>query len=503
MTRLLVLVLMVWSSAAQALTAYQLGQLWAWKLGRVGVGVTVGTTEVRPGLRILKDVRLTATGLATATGVVATLAEIDLSEDADGSVRVDFVGAVGAKGDPGVGPVSLGLVRDGLTLVAREVTGGVRYDFAAKAMSVEAAIARDAGFAPDVGVVVPKSTMLGAFEFTQLTGQYLDAVGESQIYSLDLGAQAASYRSTIRNPKSGQGEVSTATENGWHLHALAAWPLGMAWFATPEDFVDGLKRGLHLEFGNTDAGSTQGKTFTGDTANSAGVTAMSFAVTSGAARTRVEVDRGGFRLDYAGDGANVVLRSALIAGKEAVVGLGPMALHLAFPLLAHKAERFGFSLSLQDVAASAGLWQAVDPAGVFPRDPVNVTVDVAGKVQVDVAAMAKSGFNGPLAVPVFEALHIGQMSFAGFGTAVSAHGNFVSNAAGKVPVGSAEVTIDGADAVLDGLVKLGAITAAQAGTARTELAMGFDKVGGKTDRMMSRVEARRDGSVYVNGARFR
>ncbi|MBC7476513.1 MAG: hypothetical protein H7317_00270 [Pseudorhodobacter sp.] len=71
-----------------------------------------------------------------------------------------------------------------------------------------------------------------------------------------------------------------------------------------------------------------------------------------------------------------------------------------------------------------------------------------------------------------------------------------------MPEDKATVTLQGAQDLLAGLARLGALTADQATALRFGLAAGFDAT--KTPgELVSQIEARADGSVYVNNARLR
>jgi hypothetical protein len=98
-------------------------------------------------------------------------------------------------------------------------------------------------------------------------------------------------------------------------------------------------------------------------------------------------------------------------------------------------------------------------------------------------------------------LDIRELAVSAAGALLTGSGAFTfDNASGQpVPAGEANVTLTGGNTLIDGLIAIGVLTEEDAGGARMMMAMFMDATG--DDVLTSKIEAKADGSVSVNGQR--
>jgi hypothetical protein len=102
-----------------------------------------------------------------------------------------------------------------------------------------------------------------------------------------------------------------------------------------------------------------------------------------------------------------------------------------------------------------------------------------------------------------ERADIVRLLVSGAGAAVDGKGAFTfdSSLGFPMPRGNADFTVKGANKMIDALITLGAITSEDAMGARMAMALILEPTA-EPDVMTSKVEAREDGSIYVNGQRM-
>jgi hypothetical protein len=146
----------------------------------------------------------------------------------------------------------------------------------------------------------------------------------------------------------------------------------------------------------------------------------------------------------------------------------------------------------------------VDPGQTLSRDPASILLDFDGKAAIDVFALAAAEESGAVPpVPVIESLNMPQFAIAAAGAVLRGTGAFTfDNSSGiPMPLGQADLTLTGGNALIDGLVAIGVIPEEQAQGARMMMAM-FMTPGAGPDELSTTIEARDDGGIYVNGQRI-
>jgi hypothetical protein len=175
------------------------------------------------------------------------------------------------------------------------------------------------------------------------------------------------------------------------------------------------------------------------------------------------------------------------------------------PVIANDvAGDFGLVMKFSQFSVNEEAWAMIDPGAVFSRDAADLAVDISGKTKIDVPAMiAADEMGGMPPIPAPENLDITELSLKVAGAALAGTGAFTfDNSMGMpMPIGAADVSISGANALIDGLIATGILAQEDAMGAR--MMMGaFMSPGAGPDTLTSRIEAKPGFEIYVNGQRI-
>jgi Uncharacterized protein conserved in bacteria (DUF2125) len=164
---------------------------------------------------------------------------------------------------------------------------------------------------------------------------------------------------------------------------------------------------------------------------------------------------------------------------------------------------YGMVMKLSQFTVSEEAWAMFDPSGALKRDPADIAIDVSGKTKLDFIAMMQAdeaGTEPP--VPAVETLDITELTLKVAGAALAGTGAFTfDNSMGiPMPLGEANVTVTGANALIDGLIATGLLAEEDAMGARMMMGV-FMAPGANADELTSKIEAKAGGEIYVNGQR--
>jgi len=177
------------------------------------------------------------------------------------------------------------------------------------------------------------------------------------------------------------------------------------------------------------------------------------------------------------------------------------------------AQAFELSLDLSEVSVSEEIWAQIDPEGTLPRDPASLALALSGRgeLRVDIfdesavealEAGDRSGFAPERLVVETLLLELAGATLTGTG-AVDIEPGQSDGLEMPAAEGAIDLQLDGGNTLLDRLVAIGLLSQDEAATARMMAAMFTRPAEGEADRLTSRIEIERDGSVTVNGQRMR
>ena len=487
-------VVLMGGTAHAALTADQVWQ--SWKDAGALVGLTVSAaTENKSGTALT----LNGVSIAPAGKTGLTISDMVLTEDADGSVTIKPGAAIGVDltGEGTTGAVKV--THDGLQLKAREGEGGALvYDYAATALTVT----YDAGYpgAPALdGTAGKPASSKGSVGFTGLSGSYTDTPGTNRSFGLDIKAAKLDYDVTTDDPglPMKTSSVSKTVDVAMAFKVAMPATVSLMQLDSSANFGKALQEGMSLTV------TTKQGTSVGSATHEDALFPYQMTINAGAGDATGVFNKDEFSIKSTGEGLNLDLTSTSLPAPLKIKA-GPVVLGLTSPVMSGDvAADYGLVLKLSQVTVNDEAWAMFDPGKALKRDPADVAIDVSGKAKLDLVALMAAEESGAVPpTPAPETLDIKEMTLKIAGAAFAGTGAFTfDNTSGvPMPLGEANVSLTGGNALIDGLIATGVVTKDDAMGVR--MMMGaFMTAGAEPDSLTSKIEAKAGGEIYVNGQR--
>ncbi len=179
---------------------------------------------------------------------------------------------------------------------------------------------------------------------------------------------------------------------------------------------------------------------------------------------------------------------------------------IAAPLFASElSQPLALKLALRDVAPSESVWTLIDPLGALGRDPVDFVLDIDGSAKSLVEAGDIGAFENFNRMPFeLDNLTLNQLLLSAAGAVLTGNGDVdfknedsASGLGFPQPFGKLNFDLKGGLTLIDKLVTIGVLPAAQAQMAKMMSGVVATPVG--EDHLTSEIELTEDGSVLVNG----
>lgn len=487
--RLAVPLCLVWAGAAQALTADQVWQSWQERAAAVGLTVAADSA-VRAG----DALRLTGVSLAGAGPATINVAEIVLTEAADGSVQATFPAEVGSGFSSASGRGSLMVMQQGLTVTLRDGAspGSVVHDIAADRLDAALTLVDGDPAQADEYIL----NIMAGMQALTLTAE--TAPGDMARTTVALTAQTFDYEVVTRAQvlQSDSVQASTMADLAVTLDLSVPATLPPLAMMGAGDLAQALRDGLAARM-TFDQGVAEQSEAVSDPAMT-----YDYVLTTQPGTSVLTLDRSGVAMEGQVPGGAVVATLGPMPDHPVEATFGAFDMLFRMPLIDTEApEGFALRLGFADVVVDDALWDLFDAGRVFPRDAASVEVDLVGTARLDLLALAAEDAAAPL--PEIVSLDLRRVALAVAGASLTGQGafGFATGADGlPVPDGRAHFTLTGADALLDGAVATGLATADDVGGLRMLMGM-FLRPGAEPGSLLSEVEARPDGSVLLNGMR--
>ncbi len=487
------LVLLMGGTAHAALTADQVWTSWKDGAAQVGLTLSAATESNTDGVLTLNGITMVRAG--DQGGL--TISDVVLTEQDDGTVLIEPGDSIALNLGDAIDNLKAGVAHDGLSLVAREGDGGaIGYDFSADTLAIDFSTAQP-GFSFVEGEEAKPITSSGKIALEALAGTYADTPGANRTFGLSLTGSKALMDMASDNPGLHMKTSSNTVAESLAVDFGLTLPSGIALGAiqSAADFGTALQQGLavtlHVEQGtSTGAGSQEDQFFP-----------YTMTMTSQPSQGDVVLNKDVFRITSGGGGATLDLTTTALPA-PVNLSFGPMEVDMLSPVMSGAtAGDYGLKLKLAEITLNDGAWDLFDPQAVLVRDPFDLSIDVSGKAKVDwVALMAAEETGAPPPVPAPETLDIADISLKVAGAAANAVGAFTfDNSMGvPMPLGTADVTVTGANQLIDGLIKTGLLQEEDAMGARMMMA-ALMKPGADPDTLISHVEAKEGMQIFVNG----
>jgi hypothetical protein len=485
-------VLLMGSTASFALTAEEVWQSWKDAGALAGLEVTAATENLDGGVLTLNGVSIAPAGMS---GV--TISDMVMTDQGDGSVTIEPGADIGMQFD-GDMTGSANIVHEGLTLVARDAEGGVAYDFTADKLDVVYDTSAP-GVSFDGSEAAPVASS-GTVGFAGLTGSYSDVSVTNRTFGLALAAEALVYNTAMDDPGLELKQTTTSETEGVELAFQFVLPstISLGDVQTAADFKTALDEGLAVSFT-----SKQG-TSAGTMEQESPFLPMTMAINAGGGEGTGLFNKDTISIQSTSSGLEIEGTSGMMPVPIKVTS-GPIEFGLVSPVVATEtAGDFGLVMKLSQFALNEEAWAMVDPGGALSREAADLAIDISGKTLLDLPAIIDADTTGAVPpAPAPESLNINELTLKVAGAALAGTGAFTfDNSMGfPQPLGEANVTVTGANALIDGLIATGLMAEEDAMGAR--MMMGaFMSPGANPDELTSKIEAKPGFEIYVNGQRI-
>ncbi|WP_374433158.1 DUF2125 domain-containing protein [Tabrizicola sp.] len=474
-------------TAHAALTADQVWQSWKDAGAKVGLTISAATENNAGGVLTLNGVSIGAEGAPALT-----ISDMTMTEQSDGSVAIAPGADIGVTmtGDT---EGSVKVTHDGLTITAREAEGGMAYDYAAAKLDVDysttyAGVSFDGSEAPDV-------TSSGDVSLANVSGTYSDTPGTNRTFGWTLKADTLAYGTSADDPGMEMKTSSTSETQGIDMALTFALPSTIALTAleTPADFATALNEGLAFNLTTKQGASA------GTMKQESAFMPMDLTINAGGGEGSVVFNKDTFSAKSTGSSLEIASAPGMMPVPLQVTS-GPMQFDFTVPVIAATAADYALVLKLADFSLNEEAWAMFDPNAALPRDAAQIAIDISGKTTMDLPALIAAEETGVPYTPAPESLNITELGLQVAGASLAATGAFTfDNSMGiPMPLGEANVTVTGANALIDGLIATGLISEDDAMGARMMMGM-FMVPGANPDELTSKIEAKEGMQILVNG----
>ncbi len=483
------------SSAAQAqVTPENVWQNWQ-AAGEASGQTLTAASESRVGDTLtVSNVAVNSTfDEGTLTG---TIPEITFRDAGDGTVAVAMspeypllLDTTGPEGERT--KVAMTVRQPDLQIVSSGTPAETRYDFTAPSIQVTVDSVAVNDVAQEVDLMV---------DVTTLAGNYLFGAGGSEGISSALTADRATMTMNVVDPQ------TTATARiAASVSDIAGTSSGiMLGSAQPADMAEALREGFTSE-GDFTYGPV---TIDFDTAEGADTATGKY--TSGSGNLVFALDRD--RMNYGGGvrDATLTVSGSAIPVPELSAQYAEAAFNLLIPVAqTEEPGDFAFLTRLVDLTISDEAWNLFDPSSVLPRDPATIIIDTTGTARwlVDMLSPTQPATPSEEAPVELHSLDIANLTVRAVGAEVTGKGAFTFDNTDlttfqgmPAPTGTMDLTIVGANALIDRLIQLGVLPEDQAMGARMMMGL-FARPGEGEDTLTSTLEFK-DKGFYANGQRL-
>ena len=481
--------LLVLSQPLAALTAQEAWEGWKAMALAYGQEVATGSETYSGADLVVTDAAFTLQEPEEDVTIRYTIPEIRFEGQGDGSVRIGLsdsydilVSGIGEDGEPVAGVLTV--AHPGLSVIASDGDGGARYVYSAPTVSLTAGEFTEGGAPIDLELVVTLDAMAGSYD---MAGDSVAARFSGGPIAMDLGARdpetGTDVRGTVRVASL---EVTSDSTNGTLMGAADIGAMLRDGFATEARFVYGASA---FDFAFEEPGETG--QLTGGTDGG---------------EARLVLDRARLDYDVTYDGFRIAVSGSEIPLPAVEAAFGGLQTRLVMPMQpTEAAEPFALTAALREVTLGDGMWTLFDPAGILPRDPATLVIDLAGMGRwlVDITDPELGEVEEPGEVT---RLDLREVLLRLAGAELVASGGFSFDYSDRErfdgmprPEGAVQVVLTGANALLDRLVQMGLLQPEDAMTARMMSGMLL-RPGEGTDVLVSDIAVTPDGRVTANGA---
>ncbi|APX23372.1 MAG: DUF2125 domain-containing protein [Rhodobacteraceae bacterium] len=440
-------------------------------------------------------------------GLSMAMEQMTFTDTGDGSVRVDLPQSIPISVD--VAPEdeeSMQMVIDhgleGFSMLVSGSPGDMTYDYEATRMTLAL------GSLTVDGEDIPRSAARATLSAGPVDGEtQVTVTGEQRhiVQTASLGELA--YDIFGRDPEvDGDSENSgmfKGSMSGFAIESDSTVPMGLDTSDMPALLEAGFSVSGRMSYDASESqfsGTEDGKATTGESSSEGG--SFEFALSPD-----------GVRYATSAQALNISMTTPEFPFPLSAE-MDEMGLSFSAPLSkSDEPQDFSLGLTLAGFTTSDMIWNIFDPGQVLPRDPATIALDLTGK------ATPYIDFLDPEQVETLEggdtkpgelnALTLENLQVKAVGAEITGSGAFTFDNSDletfdgmPAPSGAIDLTVAGANGLIDRLVEMGFIPEEQAMGTRMMMSM-FGVPGSEPDTMTSKIEVRENGQVFANGQRIK
>lgn len=352
------------------------------------------------------------------------------------------------------------------------------------------------------GEVAPPDMVKMVVALNGLSGTSTMKKGNLRTIVQDMTAESLTYDVRVAPP--GEGEFTfNGSLNGLASSGTTSVPFGM----DMNNMAAALKAGFAVDADLTHQGGSMNFM-----ANEDGeVTQGSSASTGGTLGVAMSDERLGYTVG--GDGMEINLQGGEIPFPVSLK-MAKMLLDFTVPVSKGEAPQdVAIKLTMADFQMSDMIWSIVDGQQILPRDPATVMVDLTGKVMMLVDLLDPEQMeaveNGEMIPAMPDSVTLNQLVVSAAGARVEGDGALTFDPSDMQtipgmprPEGAVNLTVNGANGLIDKLIQMGLVQEEDAMGARMMMSM-FTVPGEGEDSLKSTIEINEQGHILANGQRIR
>ncbi len=474
-----------------------------WKSYLSGVGYSISGSESQSGGTLtVSDMKMAMLLPEQEGNVSFTMSEVTFTENGDGTVNVAFPAEfpinfdVQVEGEDSV-QGSLLYAHSGTTMVVSGSPEDMITSFTSAMTTVT--------LGPIVvdGETVPADIARFSMSLEGVVGQTRMTIADLRSYAQTMTATTISYDFAFDDPDSDDQGVFTGKMDGLSFEGTSTIPTSMS----AGDMAQMLKDGFAFDGSFSYTGGNGSMNGTGD-GESFGIETSSTGGTIG-----VAMDASRLSYDVQQSGSNISIATPDLPF-PVNLSMSDAAFKLDMPVAKSDEEQpFAMTVRMGEFSVPDELWGMFDPAAILPRGPASLILDLSGRAKVlydlmDPESMAAVEA-GQAAPGELNALTVNELLVSAAGTKLTGTGDFTFDNSDLVtydgmpaPMGTANLSLSGANGLLDKLIQMGIMSDNDAMGAR--MMMGMLAVPGEApDTLNSVIEFAPGGQILANGQRIK
>jgi hypothetical protein len=496
---------LIYAFAAQGafaeLTAQDVWRDWRSYVASTGYEIT-GTEMMSGDTLTVADLSMTTDSEEFGAAITISLPLITFTEIGDGTVRVgipaSFPIRAEGKGEDGEEFAAvMDFSQNGLSIMVSGSPNDVVYTYSAASMDVAlSSVSID-------GETLPASFAQASVSLTNVASTSQIKTASLRSYDEIASADSLNFAFAFTDAESGDTGKFSGAMQGLNIQANGDMPLNM----DTSDIRKLLNKGFGIDTtfsyasGSTNIqGAGDGETFAATTASQGG-------------SVNVVMNASDILYGFSQKGSSISITTDQLPFPISL-DLAEASFQVGVPVAQSDQEQdFSLALTLANFTMADMLWGIFDPAAVLPRDPATVAIEVSGKAKVlldmfdpEVIDNLDSADTPP---GELNALTINKLLISMVGARLSGNGDFTFDNSDletfdglPAPTGFVELTLVGANGLLDKLIQMGFISDQDAIGGR--MMMGLLAVPGDgPDTLNSRIEITADGQISANGQRIK